>query len=319
MNANAPLARGSVPGDNTQTVDYAKLETERLADEYRGFRTTLDDLAADATKVVEVGIIDTDETALHAGGIIKQFRNLGERLENTRVVEVEPDLRRMNAKNAFFKGLKKIIQPEEKSERRTSPGWIDKLQALINGHQDRKEQAERERLERERIEAARIAREAQEKVERERREAARLEIEAEQRRVEAERARAPAQIEQKAEVAQQASQAASGQAGAVAGAEIEAEQAMDRAQEARVATFAKPADIVRTRGVTADGGGVTLTKAKESFAYVTDRDALNKDKLWNSFTDEQIEMALRKWARATGHNEKMEGAEIGWRTKGVTR
>ena len=141
----------------------------------------------------------------------------------------------------------------------------------------------------------------------------------EQRRLEAERARAPAQIEQKIEVAQQASQAASGQAGAVAGAEIEAEQAMDRAQEARVATFAKPADIVRTRGVTADGGGVTLTKAKESFAYVTDRDALNKDKLWNSFTDEQIEMALRKWARATGHNEKMEGAEIGWRSKGVTR
>ena len=87
--------------------------------------------------------------------------------------------------------------------------------------------------------------------------AARLEREAEQRRLEAERARAPAQIEQKAEVAQQASQAASGQAGAVAGAEIEAEQAMDRAQEARVATFAKPADIVRTRGVTADGGGVT--------------------------------------------------------------
>ena len=300
-----------------QTPDYAKIESIRLSDEYKGFKNTLEELAAEAAKTPEE--IEDDPTALIAGGIIKRFRDLKERMENTRAVEKEPHLRRGNAVDAFFNGLKKLIQPEEKSERRTSPGYIDILQGKINAHQDRKEALERERLERESIEAARIAREAQEKVERERREAARLEIEAEQRRVEAERARAPAQIEQKAEVAQQASQAASGQAGAVAGAEIEAEQAMDRAQEARVATFAKPADIVRTRGVTADGGGVTLTKAKESFAYVTDRDALNKDKLWNSFTDEQIEMALRKWARATGHNEKMEGAEIGWRSKGVTR
>ena len=102
-------------------------------------------------------------------------------------------------------------------------------------------------------------------------------------------------------------------------AEVHANTATEAARDAHIATLAKSADIVRTRGVTEQGAGVTLTKARESYAYVTDRDQLDKNKVWNSFTDEQIEMAVRKWARATGYNEKMAGAEIGWRTKGVTR
>lgn len=314
-NAENPRA---IIGDN-EAPDFAKIETERLVDEYCGYRKTLEELASDAGKIVDTGIIETDPDALVAGGLIKRFRDLGERLENTRIVEVEPDLRRMNAKNAFFKGLKKIIQPEDKSERRTSPGWIDKLQALINGHQDRKEAAERERLAREAAETARLAREANERAAKARAEEERLIREAADRKAEAERARAPAQVEKKAEIATTAAQEAGAQTGTAIGAQIEADKAIEKAQEAHIATLAKPADIVRTRGVTEDGAGVTLTKAKESYAYVVDSTKLNAIKLFPYFTEAEVEKALRAFARATQYREMMDGAEIGWKSKGVTR
>lgn len=310
-----PTNPREVIGGN-QTPDFAKIETERLVDEYQGFKRTLVELAAEA-EAIEV--VTADDEALKAGGIIKRFRDLYARLENTRVVEVEPDLRRMNAKNAFFGGLKKIIQPDDRRERRTSPGHIDVLQDKINVYQDEKEARERARLEAERVEAERVAEEARKTAEREQAEADRLQREADQRQLEADRARAPAAIEQKAAIATETGQQAAAKHGDAVGAQVAADRATEQAKEARIATFAKPADIVRTRGVTTEGAGVTLTKARESYAYVNDRNLLDKDKLWNSFTDDQIQMALGKWARATGHNEKMAGAEIGWRSKGVTR
>lgn len=302
---------------NNAAPDYAKMETERLVVDYGPWVKKLQDLEAEFGRAPEH--IDDDRTALRVGGLIKRFRDLREQLKNFRVIEKEPHLRRGNADDAFFNGHMKTIQPEEKSERRTSPGKIDVLQGRINVYQDGKEAAERERLAIEAAETARIARVAQDNADRERRETDRLRQEAEDRRLEAERARAPAQIEKKGEVAVQASLAHGEQTGAAIGAEVHANTATEAARDAHIATLAKSADIVRTRGVTEDGAGVTLTKAKESYAYVTDRDQLDKNKLWNSLTDDQVKMALGKWARATGHNEKMAGAEIGWRTKGVTR
>lgn len=319
MNTQVPAANRGVERDDNQAPDFAKMETERLAEEYKGLRNTLEELAIDAEARCGAGEIDDDETGLRTGGLIKRFRDLKARLENVRTVEVEPNLRRMNAANAFFNGLKKLIQPEEKSERRTSPGYIDRLQAMIDRHQDRKEAAERERLAREAAEAARIAKEAADKAERERAEQARLEREAQQRREEADRARAPVQIEKKNEAAIKASQEAGAQHGVAIGAEVHAVQAADNAQEARVATLVKSADIVRTRGVTEEGAGVTLTKAKEYYAYVVDRDELDAVKLFPYFTDVEVDKALRAFAKATQHREKMAGAEIGWKTKGITR
>ena len=315
MSMTTDNPRGVI-GDNA-APDYAKMETERLVEDYRPWVKKLEDLVAEFGRAPVH--IDDDPTALRVGGLIKRFRDLREQLKTFRIIEKEPHLRRGNADDAFFNGHMKTIQPEEKSERRTSPGKIDILQGRINTYQDGKEALERERLAREAAETARIAREAQEKADRERREAERLQREADERRAEAERARAPAQIEAKSEVASQASQAHGEQTGAAIGAEVQAQTLTETARDAHIATLAKSADIVRTRGVTESGAGVTLTKARESYAYVTDRDQLDKNKLWNSFTDEQIEMALRKWARATGHNEKMAGAEVGWRSKGVTR
>lgn len=313
---NAPQAVGSVPGHN-EAPDFAKMETERLVDEYQGLVRTLDELVAEVGRAPDM--IEDDQTALRVGGLIKRFRDLHGRLENTRAVEKEPHLRRGNAVDAFFNGHKKKIQPDEKNERRTSPGQIDILQGRINAHQDRKEAAERARLAREAAETARLAREAQDKADRARREEERLRLEAEERQREADRARAPAQVEKKQEAAIQASQEVGAQAGAAIGAEIEAQQAIDAAQEAHIATLAKPADIVRTRGVTEDGAGVTLTKAKESYAYVVDATKLDQVKLFPYFTDAEVEKALRAFAKATQYREKMDGAEIGWRTKGVTR
>lgn len=304
-------------GGNVAVTDYAKVEQERLASEYIGYLNTLNELSAEA-EAKDVAI-DDDETALKTGALIKRLRDLDKRVEETRVVEGEPWLRRKNACDAFFKGLRNIIQPEDKRERQTKPGWIDRLQGRINVYQDRKEQAERERLERERLEQARIARETAEKAERDRKEAERLKQEAEERAREAERARAPEHVARKTDIATEAAQAADAAAGDVVGSRLAAQQAAEAAHDAYIATLAKPADIVRTRGVTSAGAGVTLTKAKEPYAVVTDRNKLDKAKLWNSFTDDQVEMALRKWARATGHNEQMEGASIGWGTKGVTR
>jgi hypothetical protein len=310
------MARGSVPGDN-EAPDFAKMETERLVDEYLGLTNTYDALDAEVDRAPEV--ISDDPTALRVGGLIKRFRDLWNRFEITRVVEVEPDLRRMNAKNAFFNGYRKKIQPDDKNERRTSPGKIDILQGRINAHQDRKEAAERERLAREAAETARIAKETRDKADRERAEEERLKREAEQRRIDADRARVPAQIEKKEEAAAHASQSVGTQTGAAIGAEVHAEKAAEAAQEARVATLAKSADIVRTRGVTEEGAGVTLTKAKESYAYVVDVTKLDPVILFPYFTDSEVEKALRAFAKATQYRQPMAGAEIGSKSKGVTR
>lgn len=299
------------------TPDYAKIEGVRLADEYQGFKNTLQELRAEAE--ASPPVVESDDVALIKGGIIKRFRDLYSRIENTREVEKEPHLRRGNAVDAFFNGLKKLIQPESKNERRTSPGFIDVLQGQIDEWQDRKEAAERKRLENERLENERIAREVREKLEREEKEAKRLADEAQAKIDEANRARAPQQIEKKVEVASVASTAASQQAGVVAGAQLELARAEEKVEEAYIATLAKPADIVRTRGVTEQGAGVTLTKARESYAYVTDREKLDKVALFDVLTDADVEKALTKWARSTGFNKPMDGASVGWKTKGVTR
>jgi len=307
----------AVIGGN-EAPDYAKLETAHLADEYRGFTNTLSDLAAEAETALPIGVAD-DTTALRVGGIIKRFRDLGARLENTRVVEVEPDLRRMNAKNAFFNGLKKLIQPVEKMERRTSPGWIDKLQAMIDGYQAEKEERERQRLEAERLAREAEARRAREAAEREAEEARKKAQVALEAQASADRARNETIRADKQRIADEAARQSAVQAAEAKAAEAKAATAVETAVDARIGTLATTADLIRTRGVTEDGAGVTLTGGKESFAYVVDRTKLNAAKLFVYFNDKEVEKALRAWAKATNHNETMDGAEIGWKKKGITR
>lgn len=314
--------RAVMGGNNAP--DYAKMEQERLANEYVGYTNTLADLVKLAeTRDVEIPDDESaDAEALENGAVIKRFRDLDKRIEETRVVEGEPHLRRKNACDAFFKGLRNIIQPEDKRERMTKPGWVDRLQARINAHQDRKEAKERARLEAENRERQRIAREAESEAQRLRDEAEKLRVAEEEKRKEAERARKPENVETKMEEANQLGAFAGAKESSATVATIAAEQAKEAAQDSRIATLARPADIVRTRGVTQDGAGVTLTKAKEKFSILTERDAMDDAayiRLGPFLTDEAIQTAGNKFARATNYRESLAGFEIGERSKNVTR
>lgn len=312
----------AVLGGN-KAPDYAKLEQERLADEYAGYPNTLNELVSEAETYGEIPDSETtDDEAIKRGALIKRFRDLDKRIEETRIVEGEPHLRRKNACDAFFKGLRNIIQPEDKRERYTRPGWIDKLQNQINVYQDRKEARERARLAAEAAEHKRLADEAAAKAQREADEAAALKRKAEDEAAAALRARNPERIEEKTAQAEQTAAFAAAAESRAVSAGIEAEQTREAATDARIATLAKPSDLVRARGVTNDGAGVTLTKAKEKYAIVVDRDEIDDAgwaKLGKLMTDDHLQTALNKFARNTNYRESILGCEIGERSKGVTR
>lgn len=307
-------------GHNTQTVDYAAEESARLEREYIGLTNSLEELIAEGKKLP--GEVDSDDAALRIGAVIKRFRDLDSRVEGVRVLEKEPHLRKGDAVQAFFKSMREIIQPEDKKTRRLKPGWIDRLQGVIDSYQAEKERKERERLEN-------IRREEQRKLEAARAEQERLAREAEQAAIAAAeaaaaaaRARAPAKIEEKKAEAVQLQQQANEAASAVEAATTKVETTMEQATEARVDTFASSPDLVRTRGTADDGAGVLLTTAKESYAYLLDRKLLDdksKLALFEHLNDAEVEKALRGWAKATRYEQPMPGCEIGRKNKGVTR
>jgi len=253
-------------------------------------------------------LIEDDQAALNCGTVIKEFRDLDRRFESVRESEKDPYMRAAQAVDAMFFGFRDKIGRRNKNDRKAAAGASDILQARINDFQDRKlahEQAERARVA---AEQARLAAEAQ-------RQADKLAAEAVEKLAAAERARKPEIVEQKHEAAEEM------QAQATI-AQVEAETAFARAEEARIATLARPADMARVRGNDESGAGVTLTVAKENYALLTDRDAItdeDKIKLFTFFTDAEVEKALRGWAKVGNYRQKMAGAEIGTRNKGVTR
>lgn len=305
MPLDTPIAPRSVPGSN-EAPDYAKQVTDRLADEYVGLSNTLADLLQEARDIrTRVPKVESDEEALARGAIIKLLNDLDGRVEAVRVLEKEPYLRGGNAVDSMFNGWRDKIGRRNKNDRRSAAGATDILQAEIDDYQDRKlaaEQARREAVARAEREAARKAQE----------EADRIAREAAEKAAAAERARKAENI-----AARAAEAAALEEQAAVA--RTQAEQAREKAEDARIATLAKPADMTRVRGNAESGGGVTLTQAQEGYSIVTDRYKLDMTKLLPFFTDAEIEKALRQWAKTTGHREKMNGAEIGFRNKGVTR
>lgn len=316
-NLIAPSAGHNQPPD--EPIDYAAKTTERLEADYKPLKQTLETLKNEAEAITEV---PDDATALRAGGIIKRFRDLRNTLEDKRVVEGEPSLRITNATNAFFNGLKKLIQPQEPKERRITPGYIDLLQGLIDGHQARKEADERERLRLAQAEAKRIADEAARIAAEEARKAAAAQAEADRLAAEAERARKPEIKQEKQEAAQVAAQVASQASAQATHAAVTAEAATETARDARIGTLASAAAVTRVQGTTAEGAGVTLTKATEKYCFMTDRgliDDASKLVLFNLFTDVEVEKAARSFAVKTSYTQPLPGFDIGTRKKGVTR
>jgi len=302
MPITEPLDPRLAPGSN-EAPDYAKQVTDRLADEYVGLTNTLAELLAEAREMPKE--VSSEADALMLGALIKRMRDLDGRAEGVRVLEKEPYLRGGNAVDAFFNSMRDKIGRRVKTDRKSAAGAIDILQARINDFQERRLAEERARREAEERAAREAARKAAEEAERIAREAAEKAAAAERARKaenQAARAAEAAALEEKAAVARE-----------------QAAQAVEKAEDARIATLAKPADMTRLRGSDSSGAGVTLTTKQEPYVLLVDRYQLDLSKLLPFFTDAEIEKALRQWAKTTGHREKMEGAEIGFRNAGVTR
>lgn len=284
----------AVPGGNLPPND-AQLVTDQMARDYAALVDTVDALLEKAKGAPEK--IESDDEMAPVVGLIKELRDADKRLESHREAEKLPHLRRSNAIDGFFFAIRDLLGRRVKTAKM---GAIDILQARVHDWQTRKLLAEQQRRAREAAEAAereRVAREAQDRADRE----------AEEARLAAERARKPETIEAKTAVAQEAAVVADA-------AQVETLIAGDAAAAASLATFAKPADLVRTR---TDEGMATM--AREAYAEVTDFDKLDRAKLWPFIRREEIEKALRAWAKTGGHRETMEGASIGHRQKTVVR
>jgi hypothetical protein len=294
MQAENPRA---IVGSN-QAPEYARRITEQMERDYRTLLDGVDALLERARQ--QPGKVDSDETAVSVGLVVKELRQADQRAEAYRQAEKEPHRAAADAVDAFFFAVRERLQRRNPRDRSQKPGAADVLQARIDDFLERKRIEEDERRRREAEERERVAREAREKADREAREA-------KEALLAAERARKPENVAARAGEAAKAEEAASA-------AEVEAQVAEQQAQEAHIATLAKPAEMSRTRGE-----GVLLTQSREPFAILIDRTKIDFVALAPYFTDNEIEKALRGWAKASNHSKQMPGAEIGFRAKGRTR
>lgn len=289
-------------GDNLG-IDQARIVTDRLALDYAESLKTVDKLLNAAATMPP--IVQAEHEAIMLGSVIKEIRDLDKRMEAFREAEKQPYLRGGNAVDNFFFAQRDKLASRKPNDRSVKPGAADVLQGRINDWRKQVEAEKRAALERERLEAVRLLREEQERLRK-----------AQEAAAEAERALARARSEATKMERQNEAMA---KAEAEARARFEAEMAAEKAEEARLATMVKPADLVRVRGTDASGGGVLLTAAREGYAILTNRQLIDMEALRPFFTDFEIEKALRAWAKTTGHKVQMEGAEVGFRHKGVTR
>lgn len=286
----------SMIGDNTQTIDYAKEEVERLAREYGQFVTTVEELTAEAEAIPEE--IDGPETKEVVVDLIKRIRDAKGRIEALQVVEKQPFLRRGQGVDQFFFGLWDRLLKRAKHNR---DGIGDSLNQKLTRYDVRMLAEENERRRKAAEETARIHAAAEQ---------ARLEAErkAEEARLAAERARKPETTAAKQEIAEQAAEAASA-------ARVEETVAASSAEQAHVDTLAKPADVMRTR----TSAGTLSTMQTETFAEIEDQTKLDMALLWPFIKFDAKEAALKAWARGTDHRVQMAGAKIGRRPKSQVR
>ena len=289
----------AVIGDN-QDVDQAQIVSDRLTALYFQSVQSIDELLGKVPSMPEK--VSSDADALMLGALIKQLRDQDNKLEAFRESEKQPFLRGGNAVDNFFHSLRDKIARRKRGDRSVKPGAIDILQGRIDDWQTAKRAAELARLEADRLEAARVSREEQARLRKQ------LE-EAEAARLAAERARTEQTKATKAAIAD-------AEAAKAAHAKALADIAAEKAKDAELATQISSADLVRVR---AENGGVMLTSRDEGFAILVDRNLIDLEKLRPFFTQFELEKALRGWAKSTGFEMTMEGAEIGFRQRGVTR
>lgn len=292
----ADLNPRAVRGDNTDAIDFAKEELSRLQRDYAALAGTAEALELEEQAIPEE--IPDDATKDTVVDLIKRIRDARVRIEALHGDEKQPHFRRGQGVDQFFFGLWDRLQKRDKKNR---DGAADRLGSKLTRYDTRKlaEENERRRIAAE--EATRIAAAAQKKE----REAA---LAAEELRLAAERARKPETTAAKEEVAKAAETVASS-------ATVEAVVAEQAAEDARIQTFARPADIMRNR----TAGGSLSTMAVEKFAEVENVALLDAAVLFPYIAFAEKEKALRAWAKSTGYTTQMTGAKIGERPKSVVR
>lgn len=288
---NPPLARSIAAEEN-----FAASVTAFLEEEYGG-RDVAIKLLLEEARLIPKEIEDRD-TKDKAVSLVKRIRDEKKALEAFHEKDGTPYLRGKQAVDQWFFGR---IDKLARRVKTNNPGAADIIMARVTAYDTRvlAEEQERRRIEAAEAERVRRAAEAEE---------ARKREAAEQARLAAERARAPAQVEQKAAVATTAEAEHSA-------ASVEASVAQAAHEDARIATFAKPADIMRTRGA----DGTLSTMVQENYAEIVDVDLLDMQALRPFISLDAWQKALNGWARVTGYTKPMAGANVGKRPKSVVR
>jgi hypothetical protein len=290
---NAPPLARSIAAEQG---DFALVTTAFLNEEYARQPRIVTLLLQEARELPEV--IEDDATKGKVASLIKRLRDTAKTLEAFREAEKQPYFRGAQAVDQFFFGL---IDRLSRRDKKAKAGAADVLLARLTDYDTRMLEAERERRRKAAEEEERKARAAQE-------EADRAAAGAEEARVAAERARKPETAAAKEAVAD-VREAAAGEA------KVGAAIAAGKAEAARIDTFAKPADIMRSRGE----DGTLSTMATEPYAEIENEALLDMQRLWPFINLDAKEKALRSWTRVTGHNQQMPGAKIGRRPRSSVR
>ena len=282
-------------GDNTQTIDFAKVEVERLKNEYGYVQESALRLIEQAKAITVIADNDDKSKVI---GLIKLLRDEAKRSIGLHEIEKAPHFRRGQGVDQFFFG---IVDRLWKRDKKGNDGESDRLNKLLTAYDVRQLAIEEEKRKAAALEAARIAQAAEA-------ERLRKEQEAEAARLAAERARKPDTTAAKAAIAAAAEEAAMA-------ARVEQTATAAAAEEAYMATLAAPADIMRTRA--ADGSLATM--AKEKFVEITDRNTLDLNKLRPYLPADALVTAIRKYAESVSFSNdesvQIAGAKFGTRPK----
>jgi len=282
-------------GDNTQTIDFAKVEVERLKNEYGYVQESALRLIEQAKAITVIADNDDKSKVI---GLIKLLRDEAKRSTGLHEIEKAPHFRRGQGVDQFFFG---IVDKLWKRDKKGNDGEGDRLNKLLTAYDVRQLAIEEEKRKATALEAARIAQAAEA-------ERLRKEQEAEAARLAAERARKPDTTAAKAAIAAAAEEAAMA-------ARVEQTATAAAAEEAYMATLAAPADIMRTRA--ADGSLATM--AKEKFVEITDRNTLDLNKLRPYLPADALVTAIRKYAESVSFSNdesvQIAGAKFGTRPK----
>lgn len=277
--------------------DYAATVTDRLQQDYAEAVRNAEAMIDEARALPPIEPDDERTLGLHSA-MIEKMRDTTSRFEKFRVVEKEPHMRAAEATDGFFFGWIEKLARRKKTDK---PGVSDILQACVNAEMNRRLDEQR-RL---RAEAEAKARAAEEALRKAQAEAARKAAEAQ---AAAERARKQENID--AHAARSLAEAAEAE-------RLNAERmfAAQVAEDARIDRLAKAADMVRTR----PDGSPMVTMRQVPVVVIEDAALLNKDLLWPHIKEEHLLMALKAWAKATGHKRPMDGATIKMVDEAVVR